>query len=199
LRTLIVDGDAALPSPAVLESVLDALPAELMTLPPHPSHLQLVDYHAGVLRCAAADEPAVLIGLAEVVQALHLVQAQPQEVVPAHGDFYEAQLFAEDGRVTAVLDVDTAGPAERSDEWATLLAHLSVLALDTAGRQRASGYADAVFAHAQRRVAAQQLRQRTAAALLGLAAGPFRAQQCGWPERTGARLDLAMTWLAGAR
>ncbi len=199
LRALIIDGDAALPSAAVLESVLDALPAELMTLPPQPSHLQLVDYHAGSLRCAAADEPAVLTRLAEVVEALHSVEAGPEEMVPAHGDFYEGQLFVEDGRVTAVLDIDNAGPGERSDEWATLLAHLSVLALDTAARETASGYADEVLGHAQQRVPAEQLPQRTAAALLGLAAGPFRAQQRQWPEHTGARLDLAMTWLAGAR
>jgi hypothetical protein len=199
LRTLIVDGDAALPAPAVLESVLDALPVELMTLPPQPSHLQLVDWHAEALRCVAAAEPAVLSRLAEVVEALHSVEARPAEMVPAHGDFYEGQLLAEGGRVTAVLDVDNAGPGERSDEWATLLAHLSALALDTTGRETATGYADAVLAHTQRRVPAQQLRQRTAAALLGLAAGPFRVQHRQWPVHTVARLDLAMTWLAGAR
>ena len=95
-----------------------------MTLVPRPSHQHLVDYHAGVLRCAAADEPAVLTRVAEVVEALHAVAAQPEEMVPVHGDFYEGQLFADDGRVTAVLDIDTAGPGERSDEWATLLAQI---------------------------------------------------------------------------
>jgi hypothetical protein len=195
LRTLIIDGDAALPSPEALESVLDALPAELMMLAPRPSHLQLVDYHAGVLRCAAADEPEVLTRVTDVVEVLHSVEAQPEKMVPVHGDFYEGQLLAEDGRVTAVLDIDTAGPGERSDEWATLLAHLSALGLDTARRETAPGYADAVLAHAERRVPAQQLRQRTAAALLGLAGGPFRVQQHQWPEHTVARLGLAMTWL----
>ena len=199
LRALILDGDAALPAPEVLESVLDALPAELMTLAPRPSHLQMVDFHAGVLRCAAADELEVLTRVAEVVEVLHSAEAQPEERVPVHGDFYEGQLLAEDGRVTAVLDIDTAGPGERSDEWATLLAHLSALALDTAGREAAPGYADAVLAHAERRVPAQQLRLRTAAALLGLANLPFRVQKHQWPEHTVARLDLAMTWLARAR
>ena len=199
LRTLILDGDAALPSPEVLESVLNALPAELMMLAPGPAHLQRVDYHAGVLGCAAADEPEVLTRVAEVVEVLHSVEAQPEEMVPVHGDFYEGQLFADDGQVTAVLDIDTAGPGERSDEWATLLAHLSALALDTAGRETAAGYTDAVLAHAERQVPAQQLRQRTAAALLGLATVPFRVQKHLWPGHTVARLDLAMTWLARAR
>ena len=201
LRTLIIDGDAALPSPEALESVLDALPAELMALDREPSHLQMVDYYAGALRCVAADEPTVLTRLAEVVEGLHLVEVQTEEVVPVHGDFHEGQLFADDGRVTAVLDIDAAGPGERSDEWATLLAHLSALALDTAGRGRetADGYADAILAHAERRVPAIQLRQRSAAALLGLATGPFRLQHPQWPEHTIAVLDLAMTWLARAR
>jgi streptomycin 6-kinase len=199
LQTLIIDGDAALPSPEALESVLDALPAELMTLTPEPSHLQMVDYYAGVLRCVAADEPMVLTRLAEVVEGLHSVEVQPEEIVPVHGDFHEAQLFADNGRVTTILDIDTAGPGERSDEWATLLAHLSALALDTAGRETAPGYADAILAHAARRVPAKQLRQRTAAALLGLATGPFRLQQHRWPEHTIALLDLAMKRLIEAR
>ena len=199
LRTLILNGDASLPAPEVLESVLDALPSELMMLGPRPSHLQMVDYHAGVLRCAAADELGVLTRVAEVVEVLHSAEAQPEEMVPVHGDFYEGQLLADDGRVTAVLDIDTAGPGERSDEWATLLAHLSALALEVAGRETAAGYTDAVLAHAERQVPAQQLRLRTAAALFGLANMPFRVQKHQWPEHTVARLDLAMTWVARAR
>ncbi len=119
--------------------------------------------------------------------------------MPVHGDFHEGQLFADDGRVTAVLDIDTAGPGERSDEWATLLAHLSALALDPAGRETATAYADAILAHAERRVPPKQLSLRTAAALLGLATGPFRLQHPQWPEHTIAVLDFAMTWLARAR
>jgi aminoglycoside phosphotransferase (APT) family kinase protein len=199
LRALIVDGDAPLPSPEALESMLDGLPAELMTLDRDPSHLQMVDYYSGALRCAAADESSVLTRLAEVVEALHSVETQPEEMVAIHGDFHEGQLLAEDGRVTAVLDIDSAGPGERSDEWATLLAHLSALALDTEGRESVPGYKDAILAHARRRVPAQQLRQRTAAALLGLATEPFRIQHPQWPDHTVALLDLAKTWLITAR
>jgi Phosphotransferase enzyme family len=199
LQTLIIDGGAALPSPEALEAVLNALPAELMKLTPEPSHLQMVDYYAGVLRCIAADEPTVLTRLAEVVEGLQSVEVQTEQAVQVHGDFHEGQLFADDGRVTAVLDIDTAGPGERSDDWATLLAHLWALALDTPGRERALGYADAILSHAERQAPAIQLRQRTAAALLGLATGPFRLQQPQWPEHTIAVLDLAMTWLARAR
>jgi hypothetical protein len=198
LRTLILDGDATLPAPETLESVLDGLPAELMMMTPRPSHLQMVDYHAGVLRCAAAEESEVLTRLAEVVKVLHSAEVQPEDLVPVHGDFYEGQLLADGGRITTVLDIDTAGPGERSDEWAMLLAHLSALALEVSGRETAAGYAEAVLAYAERQVPARQLRMRTAAALLGLADLPFRVQKHEWPQHIVARLDLALTWLARA-
>lgn len=199
LDTLIADDDAALPSPEALESVLNALPDELMSLDREPSHLELVDYHAGALRCAATDEPAVLTRLAQVVDALRSVDLECEELVPVHGDFHEGQLFADDGVVTALLDIDSAGPGERSDEWATLLAHLSALALDDPNRDVATRYADAILAHAQRHLPARPLRQRTAAALVGLATGPFRTQHPQWPRHTLTLLDVAMHWLADAK
>jgi hypothetical protein len=199
LRTLIVDGADALPSPAALESTLDVLPAELLALPAHQSHLQRVEHYAGVLRCAADDEPTVLSRVDELVDELLAVELEPEATVPVHGDFYEGQLLAEGGRVTGVIDMDTAGPGQRSDEWATLLAHLSGLDLDAGCRATARQYAAAVIAHADQRVRPRQLRQRTAAALLGLATGPFRVQQDRWPENTAARLELAQSWLASAR
>lgn len=198
LLTLIADGHGPLPPPEALEAVLDALPDELMLLAPRPTHLQLVDDRADVLRYAAADEPAVLRQVADLVAALHAVEVRSQKSVPTHGDFYEGQLLAENGRVTAVLDIDTAGPGERADEWATLLAHLSVLALDVTGRATAPGYRDAVLAHAERRFPSVQLHQRTAAALLGLAITPFQVQQHQWPEHTASRLRLAKAWLLSA-
>jgi hypothetical protein len=36
-----------------------------------------------------------------------------------------------------------------------------------------------------------------AAAVLGLATGPFRVQQAGWRQHTQARLRLAEQWAAG--
>lgn len=192
LRSLIVGGEAMLPSPEALESLLDALPVELLELDRRPSHLAMVDHYAGALRCSAADEPAILTRLTEVVDALHAANDEPEELVPAHGDFHEGQIFAEDGLVTAVIDIDTAGPGERSDEWATMLAHLAGLSLDREFGQIASRYADAVLDHAQRRFPAQVLRERTAAALLGLASWPFRLQQPEWPQHTVDVLELAL-------
>ncbi len=112
-----------------------------------------------------------------------------------HGDFYDGQLLCTDHRVTGLVDVDTAGPGHRIDEWATLLAHLSVLALH--GTAPARRYGGRVLAHAEERFARCQLRPRVAAAVLGLATGPFRVQQAGWQRHTQARLRLAEQWAAG--
>ena len=47
---------------------------------------------------------------------------------PVHGDFYEAQVLVDAGRITGMLDVDTVGPGRRVDDLGCLLGHLSVLA-----------------------------------------------------------------------
>ena len=54
----------------------------------------------------------------------------------------------------------------------------------------------AVLAHAEQRFDREQLRPRIAAAVLGLATGPFRVQVPGWAEVTRDRIELAARWLA---
>ncbi|MGQ0573367.1 MAG: phosphotransferase, partial [Pseudonocardia sp.] len=119
-----------------------------------------------------------------------------EPLVPVHGDLYDSQLLVDGGRVTGLLDVDTAGGGHRVDDWANLLAHLSVLADE--GLAPARGYGAELLAHAERRLPRGRLRPRVAAAVLGLATGPFRVQQRDWAARTERRLDLAQRWLAGA-
>lgn len=191
LRELITAGEA-LPEPTGLEAVLDALPENLMTLPRRRACLQRVPDAVAVLRDTAGDRPGVLSMLDEV--AAQLDSPPPADVMPAHGDFYEAQLLAAGGEITGLLDVDTAGPGERADEWATLLGHLAVAGRADAGAHR---YCTAVLAYAERRVDPVALRQRTAAVLLGLATGPFRHRAPEWPQHTAARIALARDWLAG--
>jgi Ser/Thr protein kinase RdoA (MazF antagonist) len=129
--------------------------------------------------------------------AATLAQADPgtHPDVAVHGDFYDGQLLCSERRITGLVDVDTAGPGHRIDEWATLLAHLSVLALH--GTAAARRYGARVLAHAEARFARSELRPRVAAAVLGLATGPFRVQQTGWGQHTRARLQLAEQWAAG--
>ena len=183
----LLDRSGPLPDGPALDALLDRLPAALTALPPgrhRPGdHLARAGHFGGVLAATTGVRPdALLDRLAAAPRGEH-------PLVPVHGDFYEAQLLAEDGAVTGLLDVDTAGGGHRADEWATLLAHLSVLP----GGARRWG-AD-LLAHAERRVPRAELRPRIAAVVLGLATGPFRVQQTGWADLTARRVALAAQWL----
>lgn len=192
LRALLtrdgLDG-TRLPAPSTLHHVLDTLPAALLRLPKRPTHLHRVTQSARVLELTADID---VRGLADEMQAA----ATASDLVPVHGDFHDGQLLVADGHLSALIDVDTAGPGERADEWATLLGHLSVLGLQN---PRARYYGTAVLAHAERHTDPADLHLRTAAVVLGLATGPFRTQRPGWRERTSARIDLAQQWMGRMR
>ncbi|MBX7432656.1 hypothetical protein JDV09_11150 [Mycobacterium sp. Y57] len=187
------------PTPGDLEELLDALPDELLELAPQRSVLQRVEGSAQVLRiCATADPELPVAFAAELIDAADrivdgvLSQTVPEPTVPAHGDFYHAQLLARHGEITALLDVDTAGPGERVDEWATLIGHLSVLGI---GHPGAREYCAIAFEHARRRVEPTGLCHRIAAVVLGLSTGPFRNRLPDWHIHTAQRLELAQRWL----
>jgi aminoglycoside phosphotransferase len=187
--------DLPVPSPADLDELLGELPSALLDLPRRRSHLERVPHFAAVLTATAVTGEAERSRLDTL--ATRLAQADPgtHPDVAVHGDFYDGQLLCDEQRITGLVDVDTAGPGHRIDEWATLLAHLSVLALH--GTAAARHYGARVLAHAEERFARPELRPRVAAAVLGLATGPFRVQQAGWALHTQARLELAEQWAAG--
>jgi aminoglycoside phosphotransferase (APT) family kinase protein len=155
-----------------------------------------VPHFATVLTSTAATAPADRDRVQALAAALGSVDTGRHPVVPVHGDFYEGQLLAADGQVTGLIDVDTAGRGHRIDEWATLLAHLSVLALHMARPGPVRRYGAALLAATEAVHPREQLRPRIAAAVLGLATGPFRVQQDRWAEHTRARIGLAEQWLA---
>jgi phosphotransferase family enzyme len=191
----LLDGAGPLPAPADLDTLLDALPPALVDLPARPGHLRRVRHFADVLALTAVTAPDDRAALDALVGALADADPDDQGTVPVHGDLHDGQLLADGGAVTGLLDVDTAGPGHRVDEWATLLAHLSVRALHDPRAGRAGAYGARLLAHAEDRSHRGRLRPRIAAAVLGLATGPFRVQQPGWAARTRARLDLAARWL----
>jgi hypothetical protein len=194
VRSLLARG-APPPPPAALESVLDALPPALLELPSRRTHLERVRHFADVLTHTAVGTDGERAALDALTTQLAGVDQGVHPEVPVHGDFYENQLLATGERVTGLIDVDTAGRGHRIDEWATLLAHLSVLALH--GSPGARGYGAEVLAHVEERFPRDVLRPRIAAAVLGLATGPFRVQQERWPDHTRARLHLAARWARG--
>jgi aminoglycoside phosphotransferase len=183
------------PSPADLDELLGALPPALLDRPRRGTHLERVPHFAAVLAATAVTGEAERARLDALVTRLAQADPGTHPDVAVHGDFHDGQLLCDEQRITGLVDVDTAGPGHRIDEWATLLAHLSVLALH--GTAAARHYGARVLAHAEERFPRAELRPRIAAAVLGLATGPFRVQQAAWARHTRARLGLAEQWTAG--
>ncbi|MBN1094222.1 phosphotransferase [Blastococcus sp. TML/M2B] len=191
LRVLLAGEAAALPGPEAIDALLDALPATVPG-PQRPGPLARVLEHAAVLGQVA---PQLRPRLARLAAALDAADPGEHPEVPVHGDFHEAQLLVDDGAVVGLLDVDTAGRGHRIDDWATLLAPLALQATSAP----AARYRDELVEAALRRWPAAQLRARVAAALLGLATGPFRVLEPAWMVRTEERVALAERWAPGSR
>lgn len=173
-----------------LEELLERLPTGLTELPGRSDYRSRARHYTAVLGLTAITEDAELHELTVFADAIADAASGDQPVEPVHGDFYENQLLVDSsGTVTGLLDIDTAGPGHRIDDWATLLAHLTVL--DTPA---ARSWGRDILRHAESRFDPRHLRPRVASTVLGLATGPFRTQQANWPERTQQRIALARQW-----
>jgi hypothetical protein len=194
LRDVLRSGESPVPPPAALDALLDRLPPSVAGDRPRRDLRSLADHHG---RVVAATVPAVAPQVEDLLRRLGTVEVADHAIVPVHGDFHDAQVLVEDGAVTGLVDVDTAGAGLRADDAANLLAHLSVLALVVEQPEGIDRYAAAVLAQAEECFDRRDLRARVAAAVVGLATGPFRALEPRWPEATQRRLDLAAAWLDG--
>ncbi|WP_245534410.1 AAA family ATPase [Xylanimonas cellulosilytica] len=190
------------PSPRELLDVLDRLPAELCDQPRRAAWSENADYYATLVGAALPAEADRAATLADRV--LDRIAGLPDDG-PTHGDFYEAQLLLTGGRLTGVLDVDSAGPGRRADDLACLVAHLETLSLMPGWdgprlRRLAREYAAAFAADLARRgTDPAELNARIAGVLLSLATGPHRVQEPDWQAQTAARLSAADAWLTPAR
>lgn len=185
-----------LPSAAELLAVLDALPREVTALPHRPSWADGASGYGEVLAATLPGESAWVGDLADAIVAGLAGLAGQTAQEPTHGDFHDAQLIVEGGRVTGVLDVDTLGPGRRADDLATLVGHLEaqVLAGATGATARAR-LAAAVRAAGRHRVDDRELCFRTAGVLLSLATGPFRNQEADWQQATRVYLQAVDRWV----
>jgi hypothetical protein len=196
LRRALRSRGGPLPSGAAVLDLLDRLPAELAEGPPRRSWLDRAPHHAAVVAAALPSEAERAGQLAAAVTA----GAGAGRTVPVHGDFYENQLIVQQGRITGLLDVDTAGPGDRLDDLACLLGHLSVLAqTEPGGSGQVSRLGARYLAAFEAVVDPVDLRRRVAAVVLSLATGPHRVQERGWPVATRRRLGLVEQWLDSAR
>lgn len=195
LRSALTGAAVPLPGVAALQGLLDRLPNDLSGTPITGDHLGRAAHYADVVAGCLPDERA---RLDELVGHYGELDGGEHPVVAVHGDFYEGQILVDRGRVSGLLDVDTAGTGHRIDEWATMLAHVCVLGLLHPKARRIKRYGAELLTEVERRFPAAQLRPRISAAVLGLATGPFRVLLPRWPEQTRGRIGLAEEWLPGA-
>ena len=204
IRDVLLTGDRAdvdgLPDGGAILDLLDRLP------PPTTGHAALSGRHskgplgrtaghAGLLAAVMPDE-------GDRLQRLVGRIGRPSDtgpVVTTHGDLHEAQLLVEGNGVAGMLDVDGAGPGLRVHDLATMLGHLVALG-DAAPRRRPAidrwrGRLEPAF---ERAVDPVELRRTTAAALVGLATGPFRVQAPAWRGQVRRRIASAEAWAAAA-
>lgn len=120
-----------------------------------------------------------------------------------HGDLHEAQLLVEEGRLSGLLDIDTAGLGDPRDDWATFLGHLVVRVQESEGaeRERIRVYgrevAEVLQAIAEGADAWREASARVAAVILGLGTSAFTALAPNWAELVDGRVGLAVSWLRG--
>ena len=196
LRAALRSSRHPAPPPAAIGSLLDRLPDELAEESPRRDLLSAARHHAEII---TATVPSAAERVEAVLSALAGGEDDdPGPVIAAHGDLYEAQLLVDRGRITGLLDIDTAGAGLRVDDLANFCAHLSVLAQMSDRPRQIRRFGAALLAHAEDRHPRAVLRRRIAAAVIGLATGPFRVMEAGWKNNTARRLDLAAEWLAGA-
>jgi len=195
LRDALRDGARGAPDPDEILAMLDRFPATVSDLPPRPSWTDNVQHYATILGSTLPHEAERASGLAKhVVQGL--AASAPAHSDPTHGDLYETQILLEGGRITGLLDVDTAGPGRRADDLACLVAHAALLAhIEPEHAATTTELTARMVAAFDRRVDPAELRLRVAGVLMSLATGPHRVQEPGWAAATSARLDLVQHWL----
>ncbi|MDO4783784.1 MAG: hypothetical protein Q3997_01650 [Propionibacteriaceae bacterium] len=174
-----------------VSGLLDSLPAEVLSLPPRRAWSDRLDFYTTAARAILPGHLAEIDDLERRLQPL-LDQLPRGPLVPSHGDFYEANIFATGARVHTLIDVDSVGPGYRVDDYACLLGHLAVLP-DLSPKHYAS---TGEILHRWTELASQEvhpgaLRARVAGVLVSLCIG---AQ----PPRSTRRLTLAREWLRSA-
>jgi len=197
LRDALLAGESPWPSAADYLAVVERFAA--VDIPydrPGRGTVSSACAHASLLAAVLPDQAARLHDLSGLLQSLH----EPMARRVVHGDLYERQLLVHGSDVVGVVDLDDAGRGEVVDDLATVIAHLLVLA-PAAGRHRQQvlRYAAALGESFGCAVDGRQLDVRTAAALVSLGTGPFRARHRGWQAGVRRRIDMAVRRADAAR
>jgi len=187
-----LESKRTLPGGAALLALLDQLPNAPRDARPGWQAVRFA-------RTVGAVAPELHDRVDTLAATLTMAEDQLHEpTVPVHGDFHEAQLLVDGGRISGLLDVDTFGTGRRLDDLATMVGHLSTLAATSRRRVPIERHAARVLDTFDRAVDPVALRHAVAAVVLGLATGPFRVLESQWRRATAQRVLLAEHWLASA-
>ncbi|MFD0747284.1 hypothetical protein ACFQ1L_39890 [Phytohabitans flavus] len=110
LREALRYGFPVLPPASAVLALLDQLPAELARGRRRRSWAEKAPHYAAVVGAALPSSAEQAAAIASAIRA----EGGRGEIVPVHGDLYEAQLLVAGERVTGLLDIDTAGPGSAS-------------------------------------------------------------------------------------
>lgn len=170
--------------PKQIIGVLDSLPRALMEFPARAAWSDRLGWYGHAAQTAVPDQAE---NIAALIQRLaHMLEnSRRGELVPSHGDFYEANIFVTDGTITGLLDIDSAGPGYLVDDLACFIGHLAVLPGLDARYERVGDYLDR-YAKAfeaelgNRGVSAGGLYARAACVVLSLVAGARDESNPDW-------------------
>jgi hypothetical protein len=171
LRRSLESRSDQLPSPASLITLLDRFPMPGAEATKTNGPRRRVASHARLLSSVA---PGLKNRIDELVGRLEGTTSTGRE--PVHGDFHASQILVHQGEIIGLVDVDTTGAGDRIDDLATMLGQIATLGLTSPAAKHIKKYGTALIAEFDRHVDPIDLRLRAAAAVFGLATGPFRVQ-----------------------
>ena len=188
-RDIMTDGARRI-APERITELLDRMPAELLTLPRREAWSDRTASYGHAAAIALPEYAQRIRGLVDHLER-QLQTTDRGPVVPAHGDFYEANLLVSGDAISCVLDIDGAGPGHRVDDLACFLGHLAVLPtvderyvfVDQALRRFHSHFVTTVDPAA--------LACRSAAVALSLVAGARDSGRRHWQSAALRRLEIA--------
>ena len=193
LRAALADGTAELPAPGSLVGLLDGLP-QLETPRQVGGPTSSVPRHVGLLRRVVPECGDLLDELLE--RCSPAPAGDMDDAV--HGDFYENQVLVEGASITGLIDIDRMGTGRRIDDFGMFTGHLAAFAMSAPDPDRVRTYGASLVTAADTVVDPTELRRVAAAALVAMAAGPFRVQSPDWPTAVRRRLEAALDWLDSA-
>ncbi|PQZ96004.1 hypothetical protein CQ018_01580 [Arthrobacter sp. MYb227] len=178
-----------IPTPEQFIALLDELPESIMELPPRPAWSDGLDRYVRAATLALPRHSERIGALHKRLQVL-LASSDRGGLVPTHGDFYVANILLKDGKISALLDLDSLGPGYRVDDLACFLGHLAILPTIGEKNQSAVKALENFGEVFERAIDPVALWARSGAVALTLIAGA-RSADPSWVEAAEARLRVA--------